>query len=344
MTPRTGTLSCQLDLQADHHASTLVELTGLAIVLIVLYYVGGVLGWSANLNLQIGIDLLFFVYGASLASDSSPATAGGLLARHLLRILPSYWVVLSAYWLCNVHFLQLHYAASNLVVHYLGLQGAFGDASALSFAEPFCLVTMLLAFTVLYAVAWALRASPAALLLTAALFCVPLILVFSAYGQAASYRYLGRPSAGFFIGVLAGWVLKTGRIELRLGPTLALALFLLIYVSYVEGVQFLSTAAAISLAGAYVLAWKRLAPPGQRKWVISFLSFIGERWLEILLIFQPLIREYNTYLLGRWFSLGTPGGGALLLGVAAGLLVAIAAGSALRLAVGALSSLTPFSP
>ena len=49
------------------------------------------------------------------------------------------------------------------------------------------------------------------------------------------------------------------------------------------------------------------------------LRFLGRHSLEIFLIHQPLMREYNYYLHGRWFNVPQPSALSLIVGMVAAL-------------------------
>ena len=135
---------------------------------------------------------------------------------------------------------------------------------------------------------------------------------------------------GFFLGLILGRLLRTGRLGFTLGPALALAAAILIYEPYINGIIFKAPLAGLSLIGLYLFVWKRLAGPGARRWTTRLLVFFGDYWFEILLIFLPLMREYNFYLHGGWLGIGAPTRRSLLLGMALGLALTLVFSVALR--------------
>jgi hypothetical protein len=317
--PSASVLRCDIPAPVPEHSPVLAELMGGAIVLIVLAEAGGMLGWSESFHFELGVDILFILFGCALARRPRSRAAAPFLAGQLGPILIPYWIVLTLYWASNTHFLQLHYNAGNLVLHYLGAQACWGDASGLALNGQFCLVTALLAFVIFYRLGRTLLDSPERLLLAAAAIAAPVALAFFYAGQSSSFGYLAQPLPGFFLGLLLGRLLAAGRIELKVGATLALAAFILVYVPYTQGVLFNAPIAGLGLMGVYVFGWKRLAAPALEKWTARILKFVGIYWLEILLIHEPLIRDYNYYLHGRWFGIGHPSRPTLALGMAIGL-------------------------
>ena len=253
--------------------ATLRELKGFAIILLVLYYARNVLGWDNYLQFDLGISVLFILGGMTLALGPQPMRAWPFLAGRLARILPAYWVVLTLYWLCDAHFLQLPYSPFNVAIHYLGLQGWFGDAYGLAFAEPFCLVTLILGFPIFYCIGHSLLQTPSRLLLVGAVIAAAVSCDYHFRGQSAMYSFLAQPLPGFFLGLVLGRMLQAGRVRFSLGPALALAAVILVYVPYINGIVFNAPLAGLSLMGLYLFVWKRLANPAAREWTTRILGF-----------------------------------------------------------------------
>jgi peptidoglycan/LPS O-acetylase OafA/YrhL len=296
------------------------ELKGLAIILVILYHVGGVLVWTNALHLDVGVDLFVILSGVSLGFSAHYAGAGPFLARRLIRIMPAYWVILTASWVCNTAILHANYTPFDLGLHYLGLQSFLGDRYAFAITDSFWYITLVLILYVLYCACHALLRSPDRLLLAGALiFGAIAFMFFFTYGPTGLYGHLVMRIPGFFGGLLVGRLLRDGRLELRLGPTLGIAAGLLFYVADDLDVVLYSPAVAISLAAIYLFFVKRLAPAPVGLPLARALKFLGDRSLEIFLIHQPLIREYNFYVYARYLNHAAPGTGLLLMGVAGGL-------------------------
>jgi peptidoglycan/LPS O-acetylase OafA/YrhL len=72
---------------------------------------------------------------------------------------------------------------------------------------------------------------------------------------------------------------------------------------------------------AFALRPRLPATAGNR--IGAALRFLGNHSLEIFLIHQPLMREYNYYLHGRWFNVGQPSPFSLIVGMAIALAVTV---------------------
>ena len=281
------------------------ELKGLAILLVVLYHAGGVLTWNNHLHGDLGVDIFVILSGVGLSLSASYQSFWSFMQRRLWRILPAYWLVLTAAILLNTHFLQLNYSAANIGLHYLGLHGWFGDVFAMSICDSFWFITLILSLYLLYAGLRQLLPSPEKLLLVGGVISVLAAFALFFTGQSGAFGHIALRLPGFFVGLLLGQLLRTGRLDLTLGPALGLAGFVLVYVPYTQGIVFHTAVAGLSLMGFYVYVLRgplASAVPA----VPRTLGFLGDYSLEIFLLHQPLIRDYNVYLHGRWFNVPQP--------------------------------------
>jgi len=306
------------------------ELKGLAILLVVLYHAGGVLVWQNFLHGDLGVDIFIILSGIGLALSSRAESPASFLRRRLVRILPAYWIALTAYWICNTHYLQHNYTAANLALHYLGIHGWFGDRYAISINDSFWFITLIITLYLLFCAVRGLASDLGRLLFVGAAFSCVFACVLFATGQAGSFGHLGLRVPGFFAGLLIGQLLREGRLSLPLAWPLFCAALLFAYVPYVPGIVFFTPIAALALMGGYVFLWRKYAPARAGAAVTRTFTFLGNHSLEIFLIHQPLIREYNYYLHGRWFNIPVPTPGTLMIGMAIGITVTLVVSVELR--------------
>lgn len=318
-----NTLKLELPHPAAGRLDVFDELKGLAIILVVAYHFGGAIGWNNVLHGDLGVDMFVILSGAGLAFGSRYENARAFLSRRLIRIVPTYWIVLTLFCIGNVYILQLHYTPFDIVIHYLGVQGFFGDAYGMAINDSFWYITLILSLYVLFCVCHPLMGSPDRLLLAGMAISVAVALAFFYTGQAGMFSHLGLRLPGFFVGLLIGQLLRAGRLELRFGWPLVLALLLVTYVPYTQGVIFYTTIVALGLMGAYVFGWKALAPPRSEGPVARSLRFLGNHSLEIFLIHQPLMRHYNTYIQARYLGIVHPSVASISVGMVIGLAVAV---------------------
>jgi peptidoglycan/LPS O-acetylase OafA/YrhL len=315
MTSSSGpALTLSVPVSVDGRLSALDELKGIAIILVLLYHAGGVLGWSNYLHGDLGVDVFVILSGVGLAWGRSWRNTGSFFRRRLVRIMPTYWIVLTVFLLLNTYFLQHNYSSFNIFTHYLGIHGWFGDLYALSIVDSFWFITLILSFYLLFPWLRHLIDRPDQLLLTGAALSIVTSFTWFFTEQSGSFGHLGLRIPGFFYGLLIGRLIQRGNIRLPLGATLVLAVLLITYIPYTQGIIFHTGIVALALMCIYTFGIRSLIGPRSRK----TLKFLGDHSLEIFLIHQPLIRDYNFYLHGRWLNEPTPTSASLILGMAIG--------------------------
>lgn len=310
-------------LRSGQRLEVLDELKGLAMLLVVLYHAGGVLIWNNHLHGDLGVDMFVILSGLGLSLSPIYPGAKAFLWRRLVRIFPLYWLALTSYILLNTHFLQHAYTAENIVLHYLGIHGWFGDRYAMSINDSFWFITLILSLYLIYALVQRLGEAVDRLLLIGALVSVAAAFAWFFSGQSGSFGHLGLRIPGFFLGLVLGRLLQTGRLELPFSAWLLLAVFLLSYVPYTQGIVFHTVAVAAGLMAVYALGLhpRLVSETGNR--LRRMLRFLGDHSLEIFLLHQPLIREYNFYLHGRWLNDPTPSQLSLTVGMLIGFAVTV---------------------
>lgn len=295
------------------------ELKGLAILLIIIYHAGGVLLWQNFVHGDVGVDMFVILSGLGLALSARAESAGDFLRRRLMRIFPAYWVVLTLFLLLNTHFLQHRYSVPDVIAHYFGVQAWFGDLYGFGINDSFWFVTLIVSLYLFYALIRPIRDRPDLVILSCALLTVPAAYAYFYTGQAGCYGHVALRIPGFFAGLLIGALLRDGRLRIRLTPALATALVLMFYIPYTHGIVFYSEIVAGALAMAYVYLWREKAPARIFAVTARYLRFFGKYSLEIFLFHQPLIRDYNYYLHGRWQHESNPPAISLIFGMAIGL-------------------------
>jgi len=314
------------------------ELKGAAILLILLYHAGGVLTLQNFLHGDVGVDLFVILSGVGLALSARPEAAGAFLRRRLMRIFPAYWIVLTFFLCANTHFLEHRYSTFNVVVHYLGIQAWFGDVIGLGVNDSFWFVTLIVSLYLVYALLRPVLARPNLVVLWGGVISTVVAYAYFLTGQSGCFGHVGLRIPGFFGGLLIGALLRDGRLEVPLSPALAAGLVILLYVPYTHGIVFYSEITASALAMGYIFLWREKAPARAVAFTARFLQFFGKYSLEIFLIHQPLIRDYNYYLHGRFFNESNPPVSSLVAGIVIGLAVTLVLSVELHRLVGRFSS------
>ena len=299
------------------------ELRGAAIVLVILYHIGGVLVWQNFLHGDVGVDLFVILSGVGLTLGSRPEGVGSFLKRRLIRIFPAYWIVLSVFLWADIHFLQLHYSPLDIGAHYLGVQAWFGDVIGLGINDSFWFVTLIVSVYLIYAVLRPVLNRPDLVVFWGGSISATVAYAYFLTGQAGCFGHVGLRLPGFFGGLLIGILLRDGRLEIPLSAYFAVGLVVAIYVPYTHGIVFYSELTAFALAIGYLFLWQAKAPAAAVSSVGRYLRFFGKYSLEIFLIHQPLIGAYNYYLHARWLNEANPSNWSLFVGVLIGLTITL---------------------
>jgi peptidoglycan/LPS O-acetylase OafA/YrhL len=302
------------------------ELKGVAILLVVLYHAGGVLGMADRLHLEVGVDIFVILSGIGLALGSSKGEgAGPFLLRRFWRLYPTYWIALTACLAARALLLGTRYSAADIALHYLGIHAWFGDAYAMSINDSFWFITLIVSLYVAYVPLRRLAARPDLLLLAGSVVSIVPILAYFYWGQSVVFSHLALRIPGFFAGLLIGGLMRAGTLAIPLTAATAGAFLVLFYAAYAQGIIITSFGIGLVAMAAYAFLARPLLVASLRR----DLAYLGERSLGIFLVHQPLIREYNVLVLDRFFPGAVQSRWALAAGIAVGLVAAVLISSAL---------------
>jgi len=316
-------IKIELPTKVGGRLAVLDELKGLAILLVILYHAGGVLVWQNFLHGDLGVDIFVILSGVGLALSQKSEPPISFMRRRLVRIMPAYWIVLTAFWALNSHFLQKDYSGLNLFLHYLGIHGWFGDIYAMSINDSFWFITLIITLYLIFCAVRHLLDDLGRLILVGGAFSWLFAYAMFATSQAGSFGHLGLRVPGFFAGLILGRLLRDGRISLQLDWPLFGGLMMFAYIPYLQGFMFFSPLAALALMSGYTFIWKRFAPDHIQSPFSGALTFMGNHSLEIFLLHQPIIREYNYYLHGRVLNEPSPSATSIIFGILLGAAVAL---------------------
>ena len=321
-------LTLSLARPAAGRLALLDELKGFAILLVVLYHAGGVLGWENRLHGQVGVDIFVLLSGVGLTLSSADLDMAGFLKRRLFRIYPTYWVVLTALILASGHWLGRKYTGTDVILHYTGIHAFFGDRYALSISDPLWFITLILLCYVLYLCVrrW-LQRSDIVLCLGLGIGFVLAYVYFKA-SQPVTFSHFAMRVPLFFLGLVWGTAVRTGSVEVRFTPWLGLGILSLTYIPYLQGIVFANVLIAPGLMALYALLW-RPAMIGPLSHINAVFAFLGRHSFEIFLLHQPLIRDYNLLVLTRWLG-RVPDNSEITRGMAAAFLITLALSWILR--------------
>ncbi len=338
-----ASLRLELPAPVAGRVGALDELKGVAILMIIFFHAGGVLGFSSEPHGEIGVDIFVILSGIGLALAPGAPGALRFLRRRFWRIYPAYWIVLSAFLTVDALILDQHFSVGDIALHYLGIHGWFGDRLALSINDSFWFITLLVTLYLLYVVLRRFLGRPDQLLFWGSLVSLVLAVYHFHAGREMGFDHLSLRIPGYFLGLVVGRLLKEGRLDLPLSGALGAAAVLFFYAPFTQNFVFYTVGVGAGLMAGYAFLVRPRLGPDTR----GILAFLGVRSLEIFLIHQPLIREYNLWAQRRLFPGSPPTHLALAVGVVVGLAVAIALSDRLHallaraLPAGALPSAPP---
>jgi peptidoglycan/LPS O-acetylase OafA/YrhL len=284
------------------------ELRGFAIFLVLTFHTCGVTGFPAYTHGELGVDVFVLLSGLSLAFSHRPEEGFWIfLWRRFARLLPAYWIAFTLYWQMGVHLLDRVHTPKEVIAHYLCIHQFWGDQYLLSVNDSFWFLALISSLYVVYA---ALRPLIARGRLDIVLG-VGGGLAFLAgwwsfnYSQPAVFLHYGLRPGMFFLGLVFGFLMKTGEVRLRMTPWLGLGLGMWGYGLFVSNLLIGYNLAGFSLFVAY-WATRANADSAASRPLCRGLAWIGVYSYEIFLLHQPLIREYNHYVWNRYLGVSQP--------------------------------------
>jgi peptidoglycan/LPS O-acetylase OafA/YrhL len=259
------------------------ELKGVAIACIVLYHCAGVFseqedGFAFG---RFGVDLFLIRSGVGLTFLGKPSTPVDFLRRRFWRIAPSSWFAYTAYLLAGWVILREGYPAAHIVIHYLGLQSAFGPMG-FEVAPAFWFITLLvylypiLAFTT----RWHHRLD-----LVVLTGCAATVAAGTWYRwvvpNESQMIYVAYRVPSFFLGIVGGQFLRNGCMSYRVSWWQGMVIALVAVRWSQFTLQADSMLYGVAIAAAYVLVIRAAC----RSWGLTalprFCGFLGRRSLEI---------------------------------------------------------------
>ncbi len=301
------------------------ELKGWAIVLVIIYHAGGVLGWSNPLHGEIGVDIFLLISGFTLTRSSAELSAGAFLRRRLVRIFPAYWVALALFIYLDAVYFGAHLSTGDLVTHVLGLHGFVLNHGEYFSAvnDSFWFVSLIL---LLYIAFLGVRQHLADLSRVIATGLLLTTLVSWAYLEAnhqGGLIHLAVRIPSFFLGVIAGQLTRPEASELRITGWLAVGALALTYLGFLRGVITFYAFAAPSIIVALAVARRTFVRHPDGRFLLRCLAWLGVYSYEIFLFHQPLIRDFNHIYWSRTFGIDAPTTWELAVGIGGALVLTL---------------------
>jgi len=305
------------------HMEAIDELRGLAIILVILYHSGGVLGWPNYLHGEVGVDIFLLVSGFTLAVSSSDLSLGTFVSRRLLRIYPAYWLALATIlWTHRILF-GSHYSFDDIAEHAIGIHGFSRLAYFSDINDSFWFISMILAAYVVFALVRRRLDDLSLLVGLCGLLTNAAVVGYQHFGHTGGLISLAARIPSFFFGLIAGRLLSAGTAELRVNLCLTLGLASTYYMTFFRNMACTYTLPAIGLALAWLALRRGLGRFSLGRWVLRPVALLGVVSYEVYLFHQPLIRDYAGAFLARAMNLPNPTQTQLGLAILGGLAVTL---------------------
>ncbi len=317
------------------------ELKGLALVLVLLYHCGGVLGAANVIHGEIGVDIFLILSGMALAMNSVAMATRKFFLRRFLRIYPSYWLALGLFLWMNHRYLGVIPTSASLVQHVLGVHGFSTGESFTDIVDAFWFISMIVGAYLVFACIRRRLDDLSLVVAVAGVMTVAATLFYQGNGNVAGLIHLAVRIPSFFAGLVAGRLLGSGTAEVRLNPSLGLGLLCFYYLTFFRSVQFGYTIPAIGIVLAWVGIRKYVAVLPAGAAVLRAFALTGIISYEVYLFHQPLVRDFNNYFYHVIRHNLSPTRGQLLEGIFVALGITLVISVAVHVLVGRLFSLRP---
>jgi peptidoglycan/LPS O-acetylase OafA/YrhL len=320
---------------AGHKIAAVDELKGLAIVLVLLYHCGAVLGDENTIHGEVGVDIFLILSGFTLALNSVTMPLREFFTRRFLRIYPSYWLALGLFvWMLRYFYGQSR-SWETIWHHVLGIHGFTRLAYFSDISDSFWFISMILAAYLVFA---AIRKHLDNLTLLFAL--TGFLTLFAALAYQANGHFGGLISLSvripsFFVGLVAGRLLGSGTGEIRFDLLLGLGLLSFYYLTFYRGIACNYTLPAIGIILTWVGLRHYLVRFAEGRFVLSAFSLLGLVSYEVYLFHQPFVRDYNIFTFDKVMN-PNPTHGEILKGIFVGLAVTLLISVVVHKAVGRL--------
>jgi peptidoglycan/LPS O-acetylase OafA/YrhL len=324
-------------IEKGHRLKSVDELKGFAMILILLYHAGGVLGWSNWLHGEVGVDIFLIVSGFTLVLTSRDLPAREFLKRRLLRIYPSYWAAIAFFVVFNDRYFGSNYSATSIILHALGIHGFSSGVYFSDINDSFWFISMILAMYLVFLVLRKRLADISFILGVGMLLTVGTSAAYIAAEHNGGLIQLAVRIPSFFLGLVGGQLLVSPTSVLRPSGILVAGLIAMTYLGWFKGIITFYAVAALAMTALFLLSARYLRKAAEGRMALAGLSFVGVYSYEIFLFHQPLMRDYNYYVYRVWFGI-EPTNGELALGILCALLVTFIVSIALHKGVSALFS------
>lgn len=299
------------------------ELRGWAMVLVILYHTGGVLGWTNWLHGETGVDVFLLISGFTLVRSSRDLGWSAFLRRRLVRIYPAYWIALALFLFLNARFYGSPRSLGDILWHIAGLHGfACYDKSIFSdINDSFWFISLILAMYVVFIFIRRRLADLSWVLGVGLLLTVAAGYYYILWDHAGGLSHLSGRVLSFFLGLVAGQVALEPVSVFKLEPVFIAGMIAMTWIGWTRGFFPFGVLAGPAMILVFFVLRNSLRKHPDGRFALGGLATVGVYSYEIFLFHQPLIRDYNALIWAHILGVETPARWQLGLGVIAMLVV-----------------------
>lgn len=312
------------------------ELKGLALLLILLYHGGGVLGVPNIIHGEVGVDIFLILSGFTLAVNSTVMPLREFFQRRFLRIYPSYWLALGFYIWMHHRYLGVVRPWESIWQHIIGIHAFSRWSYFADFADAFWFISMIVAAYLVFACIRRRLDDVSLVIAVAGALTVVATVLYQYCGNVAGLISLAVRVPDFFVGLIAGRLLASGTAQIRVNLLLGLGLTCFYYLTFFRGISCNYTVPAVGIILTWLALRSYLARVSAGRFGLAGFSLLGLVSYEIYLFHQPLIRDYNLYVYHVILHVLAPTRTQVLEGIFAGLALTLVISVAVHLAVAAI--------
>lgn len=313
------------------------ELKGFAMVLVLIYHIGGVMGWSNWLHGEVGVDIFLMISGFTLVLTSRGLPVREFLKRRLLRIFPSYWVALATYVIVDDRLFGSNYSATSIILHVLGIHDFAPGRYFTDISDAFWFIPLILAMYLVFLAVRERLADLSYIIGVGMLLTVAAALSYIAAEHTGGLIEFAVRIPSFFVGMVAGQLLGAPSSTLKVSPVLAVGMIAMTYLGWEKGVITFYALAGVAMVAAFLFSAGFLKTVAEGRLVLAGLAFVGVYSYEIFLFHQPLIRDINFYAFRVWIGI-EPSAFELGIGIVVALAITLLISVVLHKAVAAIFS------
>jgi peptidoglycan/LPS O-acetylase OafA/YrhL len=315
------------------------ELKGVAIVLILLYHCGGVLGAQNIIHGEIGVDIFLVLSGFTLAAYSADIPLRQFFLRRFLRIYPAYWMALGLFIWMHHHYLRVDRPWESIWHHILGIHGFTRPAYFTDFVDAFWFISMIVGAYLVFACIRRRLDDFSLIMAVTGILTVVATVAYQYYGNVSGLISLAVRVPSFFAGVVAGRLLSSGTMEIKFNLSLGVGLLCFYYQTFFRGVICNYTIPALGIILCWIGLRRYILKVPAGKVALGAVAMIGLISYEVYLFHQPLVRDYNLYVYHITLHNLAPTRGQILAGILIALGVTLVIAVAVHYITGKLYSI-----